>query len=885
MAFAIGRFGLANAEFYAPVESADSDSRGAAYRPAQVPDGWQERQSDVWTRWCPDGQYPTPGEGWKVHVSAGRDRVRQILDIAAGVCFSQQVPFKHLSAPLFYRLTNSRHASRSQAGKFITAYPADVPSARTLMEALREALADEVGPYVLSDRRYRDSRTVYYRYGGFASTERLRPDGTRELLIRDGTGRLVPDRRGVSFYLPEGITDPFALPQEAGPVPGGDAAGDGPLSLYGFVIESPIRHSNAGGTYRARYGETGRQVCIKEARPHTGLLQADMTATEQLRAEWQVLAELHDLSPGLAPEPVAYLRVWEHEFLVMEYIKGISLTSLVARQHPVLLAGKTADDFAVFYDRAQRILAAIGRALDRLHELGYFLVDVSPSNVLIAPDDSVRLIDFGTAHRQGTPLKVAGTLGYSPPGELAGDDPAVYDEYGLAALAQLLVSPMHQVVRRNPGSLRYLHYDLSERAPIPPALWQRATRFHQPEEEPRLPDPEQVAADPVRHLTGLRDAAADALISMTDLENPDRVYPTVPRGFAANTLCVLYGTAGVVHALRRAGRTLPDGVVGRFRRDAAGSAGRLAPGLYTGLAGIAWVLADLGFVDEARDLLTMADQHPLTRESATLSGGSAGVALAHLALYGHTRDESHLDRAIALAAAIPSGDDLIPRLGPDNGSGLLHGRCGIALMLQQLAAATGDTAWLPQGVSLLHAELGRASDPDAPGLLFPVSGKDRRQMPYLAWGSAGMALTVSRYLQVTSDEQLASSLPRLLAPLHGAFTVHPALFNGAAGFAYVLADCARRTGREDHRQAALRAARRLFKHAIPGATGVRFLGDQLERYSAELWSGSAGIVLALTHVLSPQPDALFTVDRLAVADPPTPAATPAMAGARPVPGN
>jgi hypothetical protein len=66
-------------------------------------------------------------------------------------------------------------------------------------------------------------------------------------------------------------------------------------------------------------------------------------------------------------------------------------------------------------------------------------------------------------------------------------------------------------------------------------------------------------------------------------------------------------------------------------------------------------------------------------------------------------------------------------------------------MLQQLAGVTGDTSWLTRGILLLHKELDRAPEPDAPGPLFPASDTDRRLMPYLDCGSEGVTLTITRY--------------------------------------------------------------------------------------------------------------------------------------------
>jgi hypothetical protein len=886
------RYAVADSEYYAPLEEARD--RGQVYAPPDVPDGWKLADSGVWSMWYREGLLRGVGEGWKVHVSARPGRQQAVLDTVSAICFRRETAFKHLSSHLFYWWTHHKQAARPQSGKFIAAYPTSAEAARELMEELSHALAGEEGPYILTDRRYRDSRTVHYRYGAFAPHDRLNADGTRTPLVRTSTDRYVEDRRGVAFHLPEGVTDPFRQPPaRAGraPAPGtkqAPPAARRTVSFQGFAFDASIRFSNAGGTYRGREEATGREVFIKEARAHCGVGEADSTAPEQLRAEWQNLRALHDVAPGLAPQPLAYFREWEHHYMVTEFIDGKPLNAWMAGNHPMLGVDRPRQEHEAYYARCLAILDDIERALDRLHALGYVFVDVSPGNVMVTDDGRARLIDFEAAHRLGAgPFRLIGTPGYVAPPELVGDDLRVHDDYGLAALALLLLGPFHQVVRRNRAALAHLHAELSERAPVPPELWSRATRFHPwaaptveapetsreeaaaalpPDETATLPSPQEVAAEPLRHLAELRDRTGDALLAMARLDHPGRVFPTIPEGYQTNVLCLAYGTAGVVHALGRAGRELPAGLLDRLSADALAAVGTLPPGLYSGSAGIALVLADHGRLTQAGDLLDAADRHPLTTRgaSATLFGGTAGIAMAHLALYGHTRDERHVDRAAELAAALPPDGELTPRLGADDATGLLHGRTGVALMLQQLAAVTGDAALLARGTRLLHAELDRAIDPQGPGLTFPLSAADPRSLPYLFAGSAGMVHAVTRQLKMVDDERLAAALPRLLSPLRTTFTVMPGLHQGLAGLGFALAGHAELTGDEDSRRDAIRVARGLFKFAVPHPTGARFLGDQLMRFSADLWSGSSGVLLFLAQLLDPRPDALFTVDALAV---------------------
>ena len=858
-------FVFADKDFYAPLETASD--QGRRFRPSRVPEGWRSRESGSWTQWELHG-FGAVQEGWKVHVSARLDRLDAVLDLASAVLFDQGVTFKHLSAQLFYRWLHYKHAGRAQGGKFIAAYPVDVEQAGRLMERLRAVLADEQGPYILTDRRFRDSRTVHYRYGAYVPLTRMGADGRPVYLVHDHDGNLVEDKRGPAFHLPEGVIDPF-VPAPVGPAAPASSRGPAPaaeITLGDYVVEEAVRHSNGGGAYRGRHAATGLPVFIKEARAHTGLTSLSGptdTARQRLRAEFRVLKELRRRAPGLAPKPLAYLRCWEHEYLVTEFIEGVDLHKWVVINSALIGVDADAAEIAGYYRRCEAVIRAVEAALDRLHAEGHLFVDVSSGNVLIAPDDTVRLIDFEAVHRIGTEFAGLGTPGFTPPPDLVGEDRAIFDEYGLAALAQALFAPFHQVAQRNPDALAHLHHDLAVRAPVAPALWARATRFHAPGPDPVLPTPEQVDEDPLRHLAALRDATAAGLLALADVDHPVRVFPTIAEGHMANTLCVAYGTAGVVHALRRAGIALPEGLSERLRRDALESADKLGPGLYVGLAGVSWVLADCGLLDEALHLLKAADDHPLVGESATLFGGSAGLALTHLALYGHTGEQRHVDRALELAANLPADDLLTAQLGPDDATGLLHGRCGIALMLQQIAAVTGDGGHLARGVRLLHAELDRAADPDAPSLIFPVSDVDRRAMPYLYCGSAGLAATTARYLSATADRRLTEALPRVLAPLRTTFTALPGLFSGLSGLGLALTERARITGEDCDQQAALRVARGLFKFAIPHDGGVRFLGEPHLRYSAELYSGSAGVLLFLDQVLDPRPDPLFTLDALA----------------------
>ncbi len=846
-------FTVADNDFYEPLASAHP---GRRYVPSGLGAGWTEHTADVWTHWTP-GAVDHPQQGWKVHVSSSLANADAVLDVVAGACAQLNVPFKHLTGRRFFLWLHSKHGSRVQSGKFCTLYPPTPQVAHEVLERLGRDLAGVAGPYVLTDRRYGDSQCVSYRYGAFRARHDLQADGTERPTMLSLSGAEVPDERRAEFLLPEGVQDPFAPP----PL---QPTGDDPVSFHGYTFDAVLRHTNSGGVYRAHTAD-GREVVIKEARAHNGYA-GEQDAKTRLEHEYLALRAVHARVPGLCPEPIEFFTEWEHTYLVTELVPGRTLVKWTVATTPVIHAGESPEVFADYYRRCRAILDRLGAQLAALHELGYAFIDVGPGNVLIDDDDTVRLVDFEATQRVDHPPGVLGTPGFEPPelrapGARAGIDPRYVDAYGLAAIAQLLVFPINEVVQRSPETLDHLHADLADLAPVPTELWHAATRFRPETASRRLPTPDSVRESPREALRHLRDRTAEALQSMADPTHPRRVYPTIPDGHASNTRCVAYGTAGVLHALSLAGREVDPAVVARLRDDSLRNRRKTPPGLLFGNAGIAWVLADLGEHDAAATLLAEATEHRLTRTAAGWGGGAAGVAMTHLSFYCRTGDPSHLDQARRLLDALPHGDALIPLLGADNASGLVHGRPGVALALYYLAALTGAPEPFERGIRLLREELAHAEPMPVDALGFRVSDSDRRNMPYLACGAAGYVHVLARYLTRRPDPELARTLRRCLRTVSIRFTTASGLFYGQSGLALAHAEVAAALPEHDPVGYDPTRLTALFKHAVPHPSGVRWPGSHGSRLSADLWTGSAGVLVALEQALTGTPDPLFTLDR------------------------
>lgn len=904
---------VADSEFYFPLERAP---RGSAYRPGREPEaGWTATTEGVWTHWRPDGVRP-PEQGWKVHVCTVRDRLQHTLDTVADICFEEGLPFKHLSGSFFFTSIHHKHAPRAQAGKFCAAYPPDARSARHLMERLSTELKGEQGPYILSDRRYRDSKVVHYRYGANADRSRIEANGATVPLIRDGAGRDGPDVRAPRFVLPAGIEDPFAEPA---------APSGGPVLLGGrFQVTGVIRHANGGGAYRAVEVASGRAVFVKEARGHNGVLADGSDARARLRREHDMLRLVHDRAPGLCPEPIAYLTEWEHDFLVTEFVDGVPFMWWVAANSPLGRLDAEAERHAEYVGRVGTILDGLRTDLDTLHRAGLRFGDVSPGNVVVCGDLTARLVGFETATSYDEQRSPLGTPGYRP-SDAAAEAGVDDDAYGYAALALCALFPLTEPLDRDPRGRLALHRrDVELSGPIPEALWRTATRYQaeaageptggdgelptsgesapaaaelrtpgQPIAAARelptfgqpaagsweLPTPDELDREPEAALARLRDGLASELLAMARPDGEPWIFPPSPHGYIRNTHCVEHGTAGVLHALRSSGVPIPDELIARFRGDVMDADVALPPGLQAGRAGIAWVLADLGLYEEAEELLLAAAADPLANGSLRLAHGASGIGMAHLAMCGRIESDRLLRNALRVGNTLVADLDLVRS---DAGvPGLESGLSGPALFLHALGRHTGDERYTRAAVALTHSELDRiagsgsygpghadgSGTPGAPGTpRTPV-------MPQLANGSAGVATVLTRIAASTGDDRCLAALPDVVRGCRQTCSVEPGLYAGAAGWAFTLAEHARLTGDAGERAAAVRVATGLVKQAVRRPDGFRVLGSFETRYHADLGSGSAGVLLAVSHVLQAPGVHLFTAEPAAAqaASPVTPA--------------
>jgi serine/threonine-protein kinase len=168
-----------------------------------------------------------------------------------------------------------------------------------------------------------------------------------------------------------------------------------------------LGRGGAGEVWQAEDTILARQVAVKLLRRLDG---DPMDAVNRFQAEAQAAARL------MHPNVVATYDVGaagDHVFLVMELVQGPDLAQLM-RTSGLPTADVVAD-----------IATQGARALDAAHEAGIVHRDVKPGNLLLAPDGTLKMTDFGIAKSTGaetTGLGVLlGTASYVSPEQVRGE--------------------------------------------------------------------------------------------------------------------------------------------------------------------------------------------------------------------------------------------------------------------------------------------------------------------------------------------------------------------------------------------------------------------------------------------------------------------------------
>ncbi|MBI2705713.1 MAG: protein kinase/lanthionine synthetase C family protein [Actinobacteria bacterium] len=828
-------FCLTDPVFYDAPAAGGADGSLLAAIERTAPDGWDASTAGVWTVIHHEA-IELPKQGWKIHVSASVTNALDVLTTTWDHCVERGLCFKFLSTQAAFLAKNAKYADRSGSGKFITIYPVNEQDLERCLAELGAELSGEPGPYILSDVRWNEG-PLYVRYGGFVSMECTTATGEIVPAIEDPDGNLVPDVRAPRFSAPGWVAVPSFLMDAIS-----ERTSDSGEPLP-YRIEQAMHFSNGGGVYLASDPETGARLVLKEARPLAGLDGAGTDAVARLEREHRILSTL----AGLDCVPAVHERrtLWEHHFLVEEYVEGTMLADELSQRHPMISARPDGDAISAYCEWAVSAVDAVDAAVRAVHARGVVIGDLHPRNVIVRPDGRVCLVDFELGHRVDEDFdRTLGAAGYAAPADRTG---FAIDRFALGALRLALFLPFVELVPWDPAKLDELIGAVEARFPVPSGFGEAVRRDLG---EIVVTNVDRAWRDEIWPRQGLprweqlRTSMARAINASATPDRTDRLFPGDPQQFAGDGggLAMAFGAAGVVWALHETSAPVDSAHLDWLVRTTM-AADDLRPGFYDGATGIAYALDRCGRHTEALDALARVFEQPLDPDDLSLYSGIAGIGLALLHFHRTAHEPRYLDLAIELAThGISRLDDESYRAQP---AGLMRGWSGLALFMLRLHEHTADPALLDAAERAVRADLDRCTRTDG-GTVQVDDGW--RVLPYLDVGSAGIGIVLRELLDRVPDETLAQQLDGIRLAATGDVVIQSGLFNGRAGLLLFLRSLQPVPAADVEAHVACMAW-----HAAPYEGHVAFVGDGLARLSMDLATGSAGVLLALGSALGERP--------------------------------
>ncbi|MFE4580255.1 class IV lanthionine synthetase LanL [Streptomyces chartreusis] len=859
-------------------------------------DSWTVVSGDFWTRVTPEG-HRHRRQGWKLHVSATVLSAPFVLRAAMAVLVRHRCAFKFAGSVDRVEQLVSGTVDRGSGGKFLTAYPDDDQHLVRVADDLHEVTRGFPGPGILSDRPYRPGSLVHYRYGCFLGTTVLSNDGCYETMLQAPDGQLVEDKRLPYFSPPAWAVDTF---QHEAPKTAAQRPKE--ILLGGrFAVRAAIKHAFKGGVYRAVDQVTGEQVIIKQGRRWAGANASGTDVRDFLQNEAKMLQRL--AGSLITPRLVEVFDQQGDIFLVQELVDGQRFREWVEERLEV-----HNDSFSMptttAIDMAKQLVALV----EHVHNEHLVLRDFNPNNIMVTPDDELRLIDLEMVADAGSTVTRAMTLGYAAPEQVTsprrGDtaNPEV-DLYSLGATLLYLVSgvdpllcadeprqPMGPRVQelltyiatRNEAAhiLLPLIHGLLHESPQDRWTLAQATDFlatHCAVSSSRHISPLSESAQlSTANQQYLIDEGLAYLIETMEADSKQRLWRSGEFGSKADACAVQHGAAGVLAVLTRAAQHTAASdllqavdTVAHWIRRRLGDEPRVLPGLYFGRSGTAWALFDAARLLNDQRLedtaLWLADQVPTSWPNPDICHGASGAGMAMLHLWRRTEDETYLKRALACAeavadAALESEQGVLWQIPPSFSSalaglthyGFAHGVAGIGNFLLATGQATGESRFIELATAGAQTLSSVAQVED--GAAFWPTGEEpqpiRTRMAHWCSGSSGVGTFLLRLWCATGDEHhrvLAEQAAVAVRRMR--WFASPAACHGLAGDGEFLLDMASTFG-SDYRQWAAELAQclhaRRTKRASREVVPDETHLDVVADYQTGL-SGALGLLLRLHY--------------------------------------
>ena len=804
---------------------------------------------DPWT-YCNVIGRQEPVQGWKIHISGTYINHFEILTRVFKYAVEKEISFKFVINTRFFCKINGRESSRPQHGKSIVIYP-DQERVKETLEELYVLLKGYEGPYILTDRPYKDSKVIYYRYGEILPVSFVDEYGTIMTKIYNQNFGFAVDKRNPYFELPERVEDLFTYEKK----------NEESVFLSKYDVKGVLHFSSQGGVYEI-IDKTGRKLIAKEARGFAAVDAKGRYGTDRLEKEYVILKQIGGI---IAPKAIELIKDNGNSYLIEDFVPGKSLIKYPYENSPLIVGFDTIDKYRKEYEI---IVYETLKALSIIEQKGIVIGDVSCSNIMYDREsETVKFIDFEIATHAYDfyEEQVLITPGYEALDPVDG----LHSDLQKVCIALLnCIYPYTQMYYKFPNKVFECIDSLMTEDVVDSGyllLYREVlkgniiraneaimylNRFIGSKEAARIS-----AVKPYELYNGLLKSIKDNYMAYNNRKINN--IPCDAAGYNTNTFCLGYGSAGVMYSLSCIGESEVINSCKYVTEDLIKSVymGKVhTQGLYVGKAGVAVALRKAGVMGHAESIVKGINVRMMTM--ADISYGIAGIMATDVEFYRATEDEDYKEQYYECVRRLRrldnNGEYKWKDAVGDYYHGLTRGGAGIALVLLQGAILFNDLEIKKYAIKVLDRELENLDykvDGSIKGFSsMPESAGMKIYSPYVHSGLCGLGIVLIRFYLVTKDERYMQIIDKIRDSLKKRRPLFAGWLRGITGIVGFINDYIyylNRSGSTEIRNYFLE----LMCLYCVGENRDMLLGDELYAASNDLFTGSAGALIELNRSL------------------------------------
>ena len=790
---------------------------------------------------------------WKIHVSATIFNYKEVFKIVSYYCIENNINFKFLANYTAFKSMNGKAVNRVSAGKFIVIYPKKGKVLDVLEDLYKKTRKFE-GPFILTDKRYKDSQILHYRYGEYLPIAVRTERGVIGHFIKDNNNKLARDKRVPYYHIPKWIED---LPLE-------NNTKQKSAFLSNYSVLEALHFSASGGVYRVKDTE-GNIYIAKEARAFCGIDDAEIYGTERLKRERDFLKELKET--GVTPRVHEWFEEFGNYYLVEEEIKGTTLREFIYRLNPLLSLEESTQIKENYYTNAFNIFEQLLEKLEIIHKHGIVLYDISDTNIIIENLEksnlsknniNVRFIDLEhSLYSNEDKESNVQTPGYRS--SIKNYYKRDYDK--IMSLGLAMIFPLNTLYELNQTKknllIQWARKHINE---IPEKYLKLLDNYYmkEPQTLPYLINNRlyTYSKEDIRKLSN------SIIDSYNDNWIEDRYYyPADPHIFNTNPYSISHGAFGVLYGLYSISSSLDLNYVDYVKEKSKALFHdwkynykyNIPSSLLIGNAGILLFLTKINYIDEAKVVYQEIKNQPIPKEN-NLFYGKAGIIVALLYFWEKTNDQEVKNEAIKIA-------DLLMKENPTDMDvpSLYEGNAGIAIALLIVYYHTKDQKYLSKANEFKNWVLDQiytnSRDHLTVNRLTPTSER-YVESSFLYNGLAGVGMMLILFNKVSNDESYKIHLEGIINSLDYKIQHFPGLMRGLSGIVDFLITCYQdKIGNQKNIEWMINqqiSTLKMFEIDISTQDNKRyqgFPGEQLMKISNDLYTGTAGIAGVISRWL------------------------------------